>query len=201
MRDQRETLSARRATTLVKSFRQNQSADERKWYMFLCKTAAAFTQEQAEHLEQTFALLGTVSNASTAGVPPPSSDEAEVLSRSVVDCIALQIWDIEKAFRERQGGATSPAVLPDSHVLVGGRTEVIRNNYLLPNDLGLPRALIAGGGGCGKTTMLENLQRATACALTEQNATTLGYQQDATRHRSRTYARRDTTRTHSSAIS
>ena len=51
VRDQRETLSARRATTLVKSFRQNQSADERKWYMFLCKTAAAFTQEQAEHLK------------------------------------------------------------------------------------------------------------------------------------------------------
>ena len=152
-----ETLSARRATTLVKSFRQNQSADERKWYMFLCKIAAAFTQEQAEHLKQTFALLGTVSNASTAGVPPPSSNEAKVLSRSVVDCIALQIWDIEKAFRERQGGATSPAVLPDSHVLVGGRTEVIRNNYLLANDLGLPRALIAGGGGCGKTTMLEEV--------------------------------------------
>ena len=84
VRDQRETLSARRATTLVKSSRQNQSADECKWYMFLCKTAAAFTQEQAEHLKQTFALLGTVSNASTAGVPPPSSDEAEVLSRSVV---------------------------------------------------------------------------------------------------------------------
>ena len=132
VRDQRETLSARRATTLVKSSRQNQSADECKWYMFLCKTAAAFTQEQAEHLKQTFALLGAVSNASTAGVPPPSSDEAEVLSRSVVDCIALQIWDIEKAFRERQGGASSPAVLPDSHMLVGGRTEAIRNNCLLP---------------------------------------------------------------------
>ena len=88
--------------------------------MFLCKTGAALTQEQAEHLRQTFALLGAVSNASTVGVPQPSSDEAEVLSRSVVDCIALQIWDIEEAFRERQGGATSPAVLPDSHVLGGG---------------------------------------------------------------------------------
>ena len=64
-----------------------------------------------------------------------------------LDCIALQIWDIEKASRERQGGATSPAVLPDSHVLAGGRTEVIRNNYLLPNDLRLPRSLIAGRGG------------------------------------------------------
>jgi len=45
-------------------------------------------------------------------------------------------------------------VLPNSHVLAGGKTEAIRTKYLLPNDLGLPRALIAGGGGCGKTTML-----------------------------------------------
>lgn len=74
-----------------------------------------------------------------------------------LDCIALQIWDIEKAFRDRHGGATSPAVLPDSHVLAGGQTEAIRSKYLLPNDLGLPRALIAGGGGCGKTTMLEKV--------------------------------------------
>ena len=61
-----------------------------------------------------------------------------------IDCMALQIWDIEKAFRERQGSATSPAVLPDSHVLAGGQTEAIRTKSLLPNDLGLPRALIAG---------------------------------------------------------
>jgi len=74
-----------------------------------------------------------------------------------IDCMALQIWDIEKAFRERQGGVTSPAVLPNSHVLAGGRTEAIRTKYMLPNDLGLPRALIAGGGGCGKTTMLEKV--------------------------------------------
>ena len=71
--------------------------------------------------------------------------------------MALQIWDIEKAFRDRQGGATSPAVLPDSHLLADCQTEAIRSKYLLPNDLGLPRALVAGGGGCGKTTMLERV--------------------------------------------
>ena len=71
VRENRETLAARRATTLVKSLRQNQSADERKWYTFLSKKADAFTQEQAENLKQTFALLGTVNNASTPGVPPP----------------------------------------------------------------------------------------------------------------------------------
>ncbi len=35
-----------------------------------------FTAEQSEHLKQTFALLRTPSNAPTAGVPPPSSNEA-----------------------------------------------------------------------------------------------------------------------------
>ena len=80
-----------------------------------------------------------------------------VFNDEQIDCMALQIWDIEKAFRERIDGATSPAVLPDSHVLAGGHTEAIRTKYLLPNDLGLPRALIAGGGGCGKTTMLEKV--------------------------------------------
>ena len=42
-------------------------------------------------------------------------------------------------------------------MLVGGQAEAIRIKYLLPNDLGLPRALIAGGGGCGKTTMLQTI--------------------------------------------
>ena len=80
VRENQEMLAARRGTTLVKSLRQNQSADELKWYMFLNKKAAAFNQEQAEHLEQTFALLGTVSNASTTGLPPPRSDEAKALN-------------------------------------------------------------------------------------------------------------------------
>ena len=80
-----------------------------------------------------------------------------VFNDEQIDCIALQIWDIEKPFRERQGGAISPAVLPNSHILIGGQTEEIRTRYLLPNDLGLPRTILAGGGGCGKTTMLEKV--------------------------------------------
>ena len=69
-------LSQRRGTTLAKSLQQRQSADERQWYMFLTKKSSDFTAEQSEHLKQTFALLGTPSNAPTAGVPPPSSNEA-----------------------------------------------------------------------------------------------------------------------------
>jgi len=69
------TLSQRCGTTLAKSLRQNQSADERKWYMFLTKQKTDFTAEQSEHLKQTFALLGNPSNAPTAGMTPPSSNE------------------------------------------------------------------------------------------------------------------------------
>ena len=93
VQDQRETLSARRATTLVKSFRQTQCADERKWYMFLCKTATAFTQEQAEHLKQTFALLGPkvlptgVPNGTTGNTMAPSSvEEREVYPPTINSC-------------------------------------------------------------------------------------------------------------------
>ena len=71
-----EIIGQRRGTTLAKSLRKNQSADERKWYMFLTKKISDFTAEQSEHLKQTFALLGTPSNAPTAGVPPSSSNEA-----------------------------------------------------------------------------------------------------------------------------
>jgi hypothetical protein len=71
-----------------------------------------------------------------------------------IDCIALCVWDLEEAFRKHLGGASSPAVLPGSQILTGAQLETIRSQYLLPNDLGLPRTLIVGGGGCGKTTML-----------------------------------------------
>ncbi len=40
------------------------------------KKISDFTTEQSEHLKQTFARLGTPSNAPTAGVTPPSSNEA-----------------------------------------------------------------------------------------------------------------------------
>ena len=60
------TFSQRRGSTLAKSLRTNQSADERKWYMFLTKKISDFTAEQSEHLKQTFALLWTPSDAPTA---------------------------------------------------------------------------------------------------------------------------------------
>ena len=71
-----------------------------------------------------------------------------------IDCIALCVWDLEEAFRKHQGGASSPAVLPGSRTLTAAQLETIGSEHLLPNDLGLPRTLIVGGGGCGKTTML-----------------------------------------------
>ena len=73
LRENQEMLTARRGTALVKSLRQNQSADELKWYKFLNKRATAFDEEQAEHLKHTFALIGTVSNVSTAGVHHPAA--------------------------------------------------------------------------------------------------------------------------------
>ena len=79
MRENQETLAARRGTTLVKSLRQKQSAEEKKWYMFLIKNDHGFTQEQAEHIKHTFALLKTASTASRTAVPPRSGDEANAL--------------------------------------------------------------------------------------------------------------------------
>ena len=64
----KEMLASRRDTTLLKSLRQNQSADERKWYMFLRKKSGDFSAEQVEHLKQTFSMLKSA--------PPLSSDAA-----------------------------------------------------------------------------------------------------------------------------
>ena len=63
-------LAARRGTTLANSL----DSAERKWHMFLHAKGMALTDDQAEHLKNTFALLGDAGNASTAGVPPFSSD-------------------------------------------------------------------------------------------------------------------------------
>ena len=79
VRENQETLAARRGTTLVKSLRQKQSAEEKKWYMFLIKNGNGFTQKQAEHIKHTFALLKTASTASRTAVPPRSGDEANAL--------------------------------------------------------------------------------------------------------------------------
>ena len=81
-------------------------------------------------------------------------DPPIIFNEEQLDCIALQIWDIEEAFRKKQNDATALDILPGSHVLIGGSTQAIRSKHMLPNDLGLPRSLTVGGGGCGKTTML-----------------------------------------------
>ena len=59
-----------------------------------------------------------------------------------INCIALQIWPVEQAWRlhlnERQNTCAT--------------VDTLRK---LPNDLGLPRILIIGGGGCGKATLTQ----------------------------------------------
>ena len=74
VRGNQEMLAARRGTTLANSLRQYHSDVKRKSYMFSHKTGMALTGEQAEHLDNYFALLRDAGNASTAGAPPFSSD-------------------------------------------------------------------------------------------------------------------------------
>ena len=52
------------------------------------------------------------------------------LNDEQIDVIALMVWPVEQAWRAR----------------------VDTTKHILPADLGLPRVLIIGGGGCGKTT-------------------------------------------------
>ena len=56
--------------------------------------------------------------------------------------IALCIWPLEQAWRSR---------VKTLHT--AGAT--VNTLHKLPNDLGLPRILIIGGGGCGKTTIMQ----------------------------------------------
>ena len=53
--------------------------------------------------------------------------------------IALHIWPLERAWRSRPQAA--------------GAT--LGSLQWLPNDLGLPRVVTIGGGGCGKTTIMQ----------------------------------------------
>ena len=55
-----------------------------------------------------------------------NKDPPIVFNEEQLDCMALQIWDIEEAFRKQQGGETLLDTLRDSHVLVGGSTQAIR---------------------------------------------------------------------------
>ena len=79
-----EELSARRATTLVKTLQQKKSAEEQKWYQFLTKKSAGFTQDQTEHLQETFALLRPANLVSSDGVRPRSITEATVATATAV---------------------------------------------------------------------------------------------------------------------
>ena len=114
VQENREILAARRGATLVQSLRKNKSADEHKWYMFLNKKAADFNPDQAEHLKQTFALLGTVSNVPMADASVAacsSSQQQDVSARcpkvAQRDAIRLAIqrprthlfWKISKAIK------------------------------------------------------------------------------------------------------
>ena len=59
-----------------------------------------------------------------------------------IECIALHIWPVEQAWRVHLKGKQK----------VGVTVNTLRK---LPNDLGLPRVLTIGGGGCGKTTLMQ----------------------------------------------
>ena len=58
--------------------------------------------------------------------------------------IALLIWPLEQAWRAQLKDK------PNSHATVDTLCK-------LPNDLGLPRVAIIGGGGCGKTTVMQRV--------------------------------------------
>ena len=56
--------------------------------------------------------------------------------------IALCVWPLEQAWRNQM-----------KRMRTQGAT--VNTLHKLPNDLGLPRILIIGGGGCGKTTIMQ----------------------------------------------
>ena len=75
-----------------------------------------------------------------------------------IDALALMVGPLERVWQDKVNGAQaqegSHEHLPGAKTFAGDHLEAIRQKYLLPNDLGLPRVLLIGGGGCGKTTML-----------------------------------------------
>jgi hypothetical protein len=58
--------------------------------------------------------------------------------------VALQMWPLEQAWRVRVEDKQSSAT-------------TLRILRKLPNDLGLPRVYVIGGGGCGKTTIIQEV--------------------------------------------
>ena len=67
-----------------------------------------------------------------------------VFNEEQILVIALMVWPVEQAWRTRIQGKQ------DAGVTVG----TLRK---LPSDLGLPRVGVIGGGGCGKTTILQRV--------------------------------------------
>ena len=127
--------------------------DPHKWDDIRAHNDALYEAEcRAVRLDDLCLGPGHVAKKFIGSAPVRFNDEQ-------IDCMALLIWDMDKAFRAQMTAEADAPVLPDAHVLVGGCADTpaalrVRQRCLLRNDLGLPRTLIVGGSGCGKTTML-----------------------------------------------
>ena len=77
-----------------------------------------------------------------------------VFNDEQIDCIALQIWPLERAWQNNLAATKDHGVRVTPK---GKQDQGVTVNTLryMPNDLGLPRILIIGGGGCGKTTLMQ----------------------------------------------
>jgi hypothetical protein len=72
------------------------------------------------------------------------SDSNLKFNEEQVLAIALQIWPLEQAWRIHAKDKQSS-------------TATLHSLRKLPNDLGLPRVCVLGGGGCGKTTITQEV--------------------------------------------
>ena len=93
-----------------------------------------------------------------------------------IDCMALQIWDIEKPFRARHGGATSPAVLPDSHVLTGGRRKQSGRSTCCPMTWDCrahlsPAEEAVGKPPCSKRSFAPHMRRSSSVRIEQRHQT------------------------------
>ncbi len=59
-------LVSRKGSSLISSLRQNDSTEEKKWYMFLYKYGDVLSESQKERVLQTYALLRTSAPAPAA---------------------------------------------------------------------------------------------------------------------------------------
>ena len=92
-------------------------------------------------LEEVLRGPGHVAWKLIQGVKEDSSNNFE-FNEEQIDCIALQIWPLEQAWRMQLDSMQKPCT-------------TVHTLRKLPDDLGLPRILIIGGGGCGKTTLMQ----------------------------------------------